>query len=47
MNLMILAGEWTNYGISEDRLGNEAGWVRDLMLEVQAEQPGFILRVGK
>lgn len=38
---------WTNYRISEERLGNEAGRVRDLMLEAQAEQAGFQLRVEK
>ncbi|WP_339784483.1 barstar family protein [Paenibacillus sp. FSL R7-0313] len=38
---------WTNYRISEERLGNAAGRVRDLMLEVQAEQAGFQLRVEK
>ncbi|MGN7412367.1 hypothetical protein [Paenibacillus sp. SAF-068] len=47
MNTGILDGGWTNYGISEERLGKEAGRVRDLMLEVQAEQSGFILRVEK
>ncbi|PQP80718.1 barnase inhibitor [Paenibacillus sp. PCH8] len=39
--------KWTNYRISEERLGNEADRVRDLMLEVQAEQSGFQLRVEK
>ncbi|GAS81148.1 barstar family protein [Paenibacillus amylolyticus] len=39
--------KWTNYRISEERLGNEAGRVRDLMLEVQAEQSGFQLNVEK
>lgn len=38
---------WTNYQISEERLGNEANRVRDLMLEVQAEQSGFQLHVEK
>ncbi|WP_145146969.1 barstar family protein [Paenibacillus xylanexedens] len=39
--------KWTNYRISEERLGNEADRVRDLMLEVQAEQSGFHLSVEK
>ncbi|WP_145318661.1 barstar family protein [Paenibacillus xylanexedens] len=39
--------KWTNYRISQERLGNEADRVRDLMLEVQAEQSGFQLRVEK
>ncbi|WP_340401563.1 barstar family protein [Paenibacillus sp. FSL H8-0079] len=39
--------KWTNYRISEERLGNEADRVRDLMLEVQAEQSGFQLSVEK
>ncbi|WP_433752910.1 barstar family protein [Paenibacillus amylolyticus] len=39
--------KWTNYRISEERMEYEAGRVRDLMLEVQAEQSGFILRVEK
>ncbi|ETT37223.1 Barstar Ribonuclease inhibitor [Paenibacillus sp. FSL R5-192] len=39
--------KWTNYQISEERLGNEANRVRDLMLEVQAEQAGFQLLVEK
>ncbi|WP_458464258.1 barstar family protein [Paenibacillus sp.] len=38
---------WTNYRISEERLGNEADRVRDLMLEVQAQQSGFQLRIEK
>ncbi|WP_458126459.1 barstar family protein [Paenibacillus sp. Z3-2] len=39
--------KWTNYRISEERLGNEADRVRDLMLEVQAEQSGFQLSIEK
>ncbi|NMI02390.1 barnase inhibitor [Paenibacillus sp. SZ31] len=39
--------KWTNYRISEERLGNEADRVRDLMLEVQAEQSEFQLTVEK
>jgi len=39
--------KWTNYRISEERLGDEADRVRDLMLEVQAEQSGFQLSVEK
>lgn len=33
--------KWTNYRISEELLGNDADRIRDLMLEVQAEQNGF------
>lgn len=47
MNTVILNWGWTNYRISEERMEYEAGQVRDLMMEVQVEQSGFILRVEK
>ncbi|WP_339302926.1 hypothetical protein [Paenibacillus sp. FSL R5-0519] len=47
MNTVILDGGRANYRISEERMEYEAGQLCDLMMEVQAEQSGFILRVEK